>query len=198
MSNRLRAVTGSTLAALTLATPAVAAPTAPTAAPGPGPSQRGAGAVTAHAARACGSTNVMPSRRNIRAVRRSVLCLVNAQRRAHGLRPLRASRKLERAAQRHSRDMVARRYFSHTSPSGRDGGSRISAAHYRFSMWGENIAWGQGGYATPAQTVQSWMNSAGHRANILNGRFRHSGIGVAVGTPVGGGGATYTHDFGRS
>jgi serralysin len=41
------------------------------------------------------------------------------------------------------------------------------------------------------------VNSAGHRANILNGSFRQSGIGVAVGTPTGAGGATYTHDFGR-
>jgi uncharacterized protein YkwD len=186
VSHRIRALAGSVLAAsLIAAAPAAAAP------------QPANSTVTAHAARACHATNVLPNRHNLRKVRAAVLCLVNAQRASAGLPRLHADGKLAKAARKHSRDMVHHHYFSHVTPSGRTGGSRISAAHYRWSAWGENIAWGSGSLATPAQIVQGWMNSPGHRANILNGNFRQSGIGVSVGTPTGAGGATYTHDFGR-
>ena len=64
---------------------------------------------------------------------------------------------------------------------------------------GENIAWGSGTYAQPKSIVKRWMNSPGHRANILKSSFRDLGVGIARGVPVssGGDGATYNTDFGR-
>jgi uncharacterized protein YkwD len=80
--------------------------------------------------------------------------------------------------------------------------SRIRSAHYLSgaSNWtvGENIAWGSYDYSTPRSIVHSWMQSPGHRANILNGRFREIGIGLTMGAPVRGmdRAATYATDFG--
>ena len=74
--------------------------------------------------------------------------------------------------------MVKRGYFDHVSPGGKDPGVRISAAGYRASAWGENIAWGSGGLATPKSIVREWMNSEGHRENILRRVFRDSGDGA--------------------
>ena len=62
---------------------------------------------------------------------------------------------------------------------------------------GENIAWGTGRLASPTEIVDTWMHSPGHRQNILTASFRHIGLGVAVGNPLGGGGATYVTDFGQ-
>lgn len=135
----------------------------------------------------------------------ATLCLLNKQRAAHGLRPLRAHRALKKAASGHSRDMARRNYFSHTAPGNVTFADRIRRANYRpRGGWaiGENIAWGSGRLATPAAIVRAWMNSPGHRANILDGRFRTIGIGVARGVPyassaaVARTGALYTTDFG--
>jgi uncharacterized protein YkwD len=93
--------------------------------------------------------------------------------------------------------MVARRFFAHVTPEGIDPGARLAAAGWSGTMWAENIAWGSGSLGTPAEIVKGWMNSPGHRANILNGALRTSGIGVAAGTPAGDAtGGTYTQDFG--
>ena len=131
---------------------------------------------------------------------RTVLCLLNRIRSRHDLRPLQDSARLRKAALRHSRDMVRRGFFDHDSPGGGDLVSRARAAGYiRAGVgWtvGENIAWGSGRLATPASIVDAWMHSAGHRHNILSPAFRDLGVGVALGTPRGGGGATYTTDFG--
>jgi uncharacterized protein YkwD len=139
-------------------------------------------------------------------VERQVLKLVNKQRAAHHLSPLRAQSSLVRSARRHTRNMAAAPFFSHVSPNGRTPGQRAIAAGYRtrgFHSWsiGEAIAWGTGGYASPAQIVRDWMKSPPHRA-ILLGRFRDAGIGVAVGTFESGGmrldGVTYfTLDVGK-
>ncbi|MFB4317709.1 CAP domain-containing protein [Actinomadura sp. 21ATH] len=111
-----------------------------------------------------------------------VVALTNAERRKKGCAALTVDSRLRTAAQRHSADMVARGYFSHSSPGGKGPGDRITAAGYRWSTYGENIAAGQ---RTPASVVSSWMNSSGHRANILNCSFKNIGIGLARkgGTP---------------
>ncbi|MFI0353170.1 CAP domain-containing protein [Actinomadura sp. 9N407] len=111
-----------------------------------------------------------------------VVSLTNAERAKHGCRPLTLDGRLQNAAQRHSADMAARGFFSHTSPEGKSPGDRITAAGYRWSTYGENIAAGQ---PTPSSVVSAWMKSPGHRANILNCSFRHIGIGLARkgGTP---------------
>jgi uncharacterized protein YkwD len=147
-------------------------------------------AVQADAAQAC-SNAPTPA---------AVRCHVNVQRAAHGLPAMRPAAALRRAALRHARDMVARRYFSHVSPSGGTMSRRVRSAGYlsragSFSL-GENIAWGQGSRGTPAAIVRAWMNSPGHRAVILNRAFREIGIGITKGVPAGGLGATYVMNAG--
>ena len=157
---------------------------------------------TANAASGCPGAGSAPAEVGAPAVRTTTMCLLNAKRRANGLRSLRRATKLVRAAQRHSRDMVAHSYFAHDSRSGAGFSARIARTGWMSGRdsWvvGENLAWGGGSRATPRQIVASWMASPEHRANILKPRFHVIGIGVANGVPVasGGAGATYTTDFG--
>lgn len=118
-----------------------------------------------------------------------VVALVNKERAAAGCGPLTEDPQLEDAAQRHSDDMAARNFFDHTNPDGADPGQRITAAGYRWSTYGENIAQGQ---QSPQAVMDSWMNSPGHRANILNCSFKDIGVGVHKGS----GGPWWTQDFG--
>lgn len=154
-------------------------------------------------ARVCKRADAQPNRVSHRVVVRSTLCLLNNARARHGLPKLRLSRKLGRAARHHSADMARRGYFSHDSRSGASFLDRIRRAGYlhRARRWyvGENIAWGTGQLATPRAIVRAWMNSRGHRANILNRQFRHIGVGITYNAPVrvaGRAAATYTTDFG--
>ena len=155
-------------------------------------------------AAACADTGLKPTRANLETVRNAVLCLHNQERARHGLPLLRENPRLRRAAGRHSEHMVDARFFDHTSPGGATMLDRIRRTGYtsgaRAWSLGENIAWGSGRLATAAQIHRSWMNSAGHRANILRRAFREIGIGIETGLPVrlsaAQSGATYTTDFG--
>jgi len=161
-------------------------------------------APAADAASSCRGAGSLPSSAGGSQTRTAILCLVNRERARHGLKKLRSNRRLRVAAARHSVNMARAKFFSHTSPAGSTMTARIKRAGYTRSArsWavGENIAWGAGGAATPQQIVAAWMRSSGHRANILNGRYREIGVGVALGAPVrvsaAGSGATYTTDFG--
>lgn len=151
----------------------------------------------------CRGADAIPGSGSMARARGATLCLLNAERRHRGLPPLRAERHLRRAAQAYSRAMVAHRFFDHVSPlTGSTFVDRLGAAGYtsaRTRQVSENIAWGTGTQATPAQIVSAWMHSAGHRANILTASFREIGIGIAAGVPqrtARSGGATYTTDFG--
>ncbi|MFE6067440.1 CAP domain-containing protein [Streptomyces sp. NPDC056525] len=104
-----------------------------------------------------------------------VIALVNAERAKAGCGPLSANATLTRAAQGHSDDMAARDFFDHTNPDGAGPGERVTAAGYPWSTYGENIAMGQ---SSPEQVMESWMNSPGHRANILNCDFKEIGVGI--------------------
>ena len=132
----------------------------------------------------------------------ATLCLINARRATHDLEPLASDSRLQRAAGGFARDMVARRFFDHTSPGGATLVDRLHAAGWNpGGAWsaGENIAWGAGDLGTPAKIVDAWMHSPGHRANILNPAFTQIGLGIAAGAPqagVGGPAATYVADFG--
>jgi uncharacterized protein YkwD len=156
------------------------------------------------AAQACANTDLKPTRANLELVRDAILCLHNRERLGRGLPKLKENPKLRRAAERHSDNMVSASFFDHTSPGGSTMLSRVRKTGYtrgaRSWALGENIAWGSGGLATAAQIHRSWMNSAGHRANILQRSFREIGIGVETGLPVrlsaAQSGATYTTDFG--
>ncbi|WP_345352806.1 CAP domain-containing protein [Actinoallomurus liliacearum] len=118
----------------------------------------------------------------------AVVRLTNEQRAAHGCTALRVDTRLRTAARAHSADMRDRNYFDHNSPDGRTPWDRIKAAGYA-DPGAENIA---KGYATPEAVVQGWMNSPGHRANILNCSLKAIGVGVAYGS----GGPWWTQDFG--
>ncbi|MFJ7071723.1 sigma-70 family RNA polymerase sigma factor [Streptomyces sp. NPDC098781] len=118
-----------------------------------------------------------------------VVALVNKERANAGCGPLAEDSLLNKAALGHSEDMAARDFFDHTNPDGADPGQRITAAGYRWSTYGENIAMGQ---QTPQSVMESWMNSPGHRANILNCSFKDIGVGVHDGA----GGPWWTQNFG--
>jgi uncharacterized protein YkwD len=152
----------------------------------------------------CAGADLMPASENAAILRDATLCLLNAERAKRGLAPLTHNAQLGKAATNYSRAMVRERFFDHVSPGGSTLLSRVRrGTQYlrgaRSYSLGENIAWGSGEYATPQETVKGWMESTGHRVNILNRRFRHIGIGVAIGAPEDDQGmpaATYTTDFG--
>ena len=106
-----------------------------------------------------------------------VVTLTNAERAKNGCGALTVNPVLTTIAQAHSADMAANDYFSHDSQSGASPFDRMAAAGYQFSTAGENIAAGQG---TPAAVMTGWMNSPGHRANILNCAFTEIGVGYAT------------------
>lgn len=153
----------------------------------------------------CANADLAPTRTNAVALRTATFCLINVERRKHGLRPLVSSDQLTDVAQRYSQTMVRERFFNHVSPGGSTLTSRVrrgtaylaGAANYALA---ENIAYGCGSLGTPRSTVSLWMRSSTKRATILSRRYRHLGIGVAVGAPtrmaLGAIAATYTTDFG--
>ena len=158
-------------------------------------------APAAMAARACGAANTTPATAAKRTVVRATLCTLNAQRDRYGLAPLKLNRRLSTAARRHARDMVRRDYFAHDSLGGGTFLDRIRKTGYlrgaRSWSVGENLAWGSGGRSAPRAITAMWMDSAGHRANILSPSFREVGIGLAIGAPGGGApAATYATEFG--
>ena len=151
---------------------------------------------------ACSSStaSTLPTQQNVGQVERTVLCLVNRERTSRGLKKLRSSAKLAKAAESHSRDMVDRNYFDHVSPGGGTMQDRIKGTGWfsgaRSFAFAENIAWGSEELAAPSNIVENWMESPGHRRNILNGRYVELGVGIALGTPREYDGATYTTNFG--
>ncbi|MFF9718192.1 CAP domain-containing protein [Streptomyces sp. NPDC014603] len=120
-----------------------------------------------------------------------VIALVNQERAAAGCSPLTANARLTRAADDYSDVMAASGVMSHTGPDGSTMTTRVEAAGYQWSTLGENIARGQ---ADAASVMKSWMNSPGHRANILNCSFKEIGVGVHFGD----GGPWWTQNFGAS
>ncbi|MCD0451916.1 CAP domain-containing protein [Actinocorallia sp. API 0066] len=107
------------------------------------------------------------------AVEAKVFALTNAERAKAGCPALRADARLVRAARKHSTDMAVNGYFAHDSQDGRSPWDRIKAEGY-LDPGAENIA---AGYPTPEAVVKGWMNSDGHRANILNCKLKALGVG---------------------
>lgn len=116
--------------------------------------------------------------RDLDRVRAEVLARVNEARRKAGLKPLRSDPLLDRAAQRHAEDMLARGYFAHESPEDKTVRERAKAAGYDWRTIGENVAEGQ---FTVDEVMTTWLNSPGHRRNILDPRFEELGVGLALG-----------------
>lgn len=103
-----------------------------------------------------------------------VIQLTNAEREKNGLNALESDKPLCGVAQAKSNDMQKKNYFSHTSPTYGSPFDMMRDFGVSYSTAGENIAMGQ---QTPEQVVQAWMESEGHRKNILNGSFTHIGVG---------------------
>jgi len=129
-------------------------------------------------------------------------CLINRERSSRGLNALARSSRLERVAQRHTRDMHRRRYFSHRSPGGRFAAERVdrySSYLDNTSSWkiGETLAQRSPGRATARGVIHAMLASPSHRDVILTDRFRHLGVGWTIGTPTGSDrGATVAAVFG--
>jgi uncharacterized protein YkwD len=169
-------------------------------------SAKGGPAARARAAsERCVSADAMPGQAAVEDLRAATLCLMNAERTARGLGRLQSEPLLGRVAAGYARQMVRGQFFDHTSPAGSTMLARIKATSYLrdVTSWsvGENLAWGTGTLATPRAMVRAWMQSADHRANLLDRHFADVGIGVAAGAPValdpGELGGTYVTDFGR-
>jgi uncharacterized protein YkwD len=153
---------------------------------------------------ACAGAGLRPSAVNLAAVDAATLCLINRVRSTHHLRALRANRELGRVAGSQVGVMVRMDYFADVRPTGQTPLALVVASHYpahapRVSV-GQNIAWGTGPYATPAEIVAAWMASPPHRAIVLDGEYRDAGVAATPATPsvIGAGrrGATYAILFG--
>jgi uncharacterized protein YkwD len=150
----------------------------------------------------CADQELAPTPASLPAMAASQLCLLNGVRADAGLPPLTLNAKLTAAATAYAQDLVAGGYFSHTGRDGSTIRTRLDAVGYLpdDAGWaiGENLAWGTGPLAMPGSIMQAWMNSEGHRKNMLNPEYREIGIGVVVGNPAraDGSGATYANAFG--
>ncbi len=120
----------------------------------------------------------IPNIDRIKGIEHQVIQLVNQERAKNGLKALRPNWELSRVARHKSQDMRDKHYFSHTSPTYGSPFDMMKAYRIGYSYAGENIAMGQ---TTAWQVMQGWMNSTGHRQNILNPNFTEIGVGYAEG-----------------
>ncbi len=118
----------------------------------------------------------IPELKDVKALENEVIRLVNIERGNRGLELLKANWQLSRVARYKSEDMRDKNYFSHTSPTYGSPFKMMEDFGLRFTAAGENIAKGQ---RTPREVMNAWMNSPGHRSNILSPSFSEIGVGVA-------------------
>ncbi|MBL4932472.1 CAP domain-containing protein [Clostridium paridis] len=107
-----------------------------------------------------------------------ILTNTNAERTKQGLQPLKLNAGVSKLAAMKARDMYDKNYFSHTSPTYGDPGQMLTNNGFKYATMGENIYTSTGMTPNGAYTVTQWMNSPGHRANILNSAFKEIGIGI--------------------
>ncbi len=125
-------------------------------------------------------TPTAPTTNSVVAYENKVLELVNVERQRVGLKPLQMDEAVRNVARKKSEDMQAKKYFSHTSPTYGSPFDMMKQFGISYRTAGENIAMGQ---RTPEEVVKAWMNSPGHKANILKADFTHIGVGyVATGS----------------
>ncbi|AHN21939.1 hypothetical protein FCT18_05040 [Lysinibacillus sphaericus] len=120
------------------------------------------------------TSNPTTTTSDVNAFEQEVVKLTNAERTKAGLKALQTDDKLMAAAREKSQDMQSKKYFSHTSPTFGSPFDRMKALGITYKSAGENIAQGQ---RSPQEVVQAWMDSPGHRANILNANYTHIGVG---------------------
>ncbi|WP_425514958.1 SafA/ExsA family spore coat assembly protein [Crassaminicella profunda] len=118
----------------------------------------------------------IPNIQDIKTLENQVIKLVNIERSKKGLPALKSNWQLSRCARYKSQDMINKNYFSHQSPTYGSPFKMMESFGLKFSSAGENIAKGQ---RTPKEVMNSWMNSPGHRSNILSSSFSEIGVGLA-------------------
>ena len=118
----------------------------------------------------------IPSGDPLQSIEAEVIRLINIERTNKGLSALATNWQVSRVARYKSQDMVNKNYFSHTSPTYGSPFNMMENFGIKFSAAGENIAYGQ---RTPKEVVTAWMNSPGHRANILSASYTQTGVGAA-------------------
>ena len=123
-----------------------------------------------------GQKITIPDTGSLSAYEQQVFELVNKERVARGLATFKYNAELARCARFKSQDMIDKKYFSHTSPTYGSPFKMMEDFGLRFSAAGENIAYGQ---KTASEVMNAWMNSAGHKANILSSAYTTIGVGVA-------------------
>jgi uncharacterized protein YkwD len=151
----------------------------------------------------CQGFDATPTPDNQAQVNAAILCLVNAARADAGLPSLTENSQLDQAANGMAQQMVTEHFFSHVTPEGKTVVDRIQPTGYipTSGDWvvGENLAWGSGALATPQAIVNGWMNSPGHKANILAPDYKDIGLATSFGTVLpdqATDGVTYVNDFG--
>ena len=123
-----------------------------------------------------GEKITVPITDDVQSFENEVIRLVNSERAKNGLPALKANWQVSRVARYKSQDMIDRNYFSHTSPTYGSPFRMLESFGITFSAAGENIAMGQ---RTPSEVMNAWMNSPGHRNNILSTSFTEIGVGLA-------------------
>ncbi|WP_017474547.1 CAP domain-containing protein [Bacillus licheniformis] len=118
--------------------------------------------------------NTAPASSSVSAYEKEVVELTNAERKKQGLKPLTLDEKLSKVARTKSQDMKDNNYFDHNSPTYGSPFDMMKKFGITYRTAGENIAKGQ---KTPQEVVKAWMNSEGHRKNIMNPNFTHIGVG---------------------
>jgi len=162
------------------------------------------GGLSLESARAgsCAYAHSHPRDITVGQARKAIVCLMNNRRAARGKGKLSSQSGLRKAAGRHSRRMKRSGCFAHRCRGEKDLAGRVSDTSYLpcGCSWGvgENIAWGKQQRATPANIVEAWMNSPGHRQVLLDGAYEHVGVGLTWGTPsrARAEGGVFTADFG--
>jgi uncharacterized YkwD family protein/spore coat assembly protein SafA len=123
-----------------------------------------------------GQKITIPEASPLKTLESQVLTLVNRERSSRGLAPLKMNWEVQRCARMKSQDMINKGYFDHQSPTYGSPFKMMESFGIHFSAAGENIAYGQ---TTAQQVMTAWMNSSGHRANILSPIYTQIGVGAA-------------------
>jgi uncharacterized protein YkwD len=138
----------------------------------------------AAASAGCKDADLQIRGRTRKRVRTAIICLVNVQRRAAGARKVRSNKNLQKAAAAQAADMRRRGYFAHEGSGGPDLVSRLERAKFWPASAGENLAAGTGALATARAVVDAWMNSDGHRVNMLSKAYKNVGVGIEPSFPA--------------
>jgi uncharacterized protein YkwD len=151
---------------------------------------------------ACQNGGLTPDDSNIGQLNDAILCLVNAERADNGLPALNHVAQLDESSTGMCQRMISEHFFSHETPDGKTVVDRVEPTGYipKSGDWvvGENLAWGSGALSTPQAIVNGWMNSPGHRANILAPDYKDIGLAACNGSPSPDhqGGTVYVNNFG--